>query len=101
MRYRHGAHTVFEIHLHLVWTTKYRKPVLLKPVGDRVRELIRQHSLAERVAQSRSHHSFSQEILVRAHRWFLARIHQDVGPVVRVADACHDPMDAHLSGCWI
>ena len=42
MRYRHGAHTVFEIHLHLEWTTKYRKPVLLKPVGDRVRDLIRQ-----------------------------------------------------------
>jgi REP element-mobilizing transposase RayT len=28
MGYRHGAHTVFEIHLHLVWTTKYRKPVM-------------------------------------------------------------------------
>jgi putative transposase len=40
--YRHGAHTVFEIHLHLVWTTKYRKPVLVEVVGDRVRELIRQ-----------------------------------------------------------
>jgi len=21
--YRRGAHTVYEIHLHLVWTTKY------------------------------------------------------------------------------
>jgi putative transposase len=42
MGYRHGAHTVFEIHLHLVWTTKYRKPVLAGPVGLRVRELIRQ-----------------------------------------------------------
>jgi len=27
--YRRGAHTVYEIHLHLVWTTKYRKPVLV------------------------------------------------------------------------
>jgi putative transposase len=37
--YRRGAQSVFEIHLHLVWTTKYRKPV---PVGLRLRELIRE-----------------------------------------------------------
>ena len=42
MSCRHGAHTVFEIHLHLVWTTKYRKPILRGDVGIRVRELIRQ-----------------------------------------------------------
>ena len=42
MSYRHGSHTVFEIHLHLVWVTKYRKPVLGGQVGIRVRELIRQ-----------------------------------------------------------
>ena len=42
MGYRHGAHTVFEIHLHLVWTTKYRKAILRGEVGIRVRELIRQ-----------------------------------------------------------
>jgi putative transposase len=40
--YRHGAHSVFEIHLHLVWTTKYRKAVLVGPVGIRLRELIRE-----------------------------------------------------------
>ena len=40
--YRRGAHSVFEIHLHLVWTTKYRKPVLVGPVGLRLRELIRE-----------------------------------------------------------
>jgi len=42
MDYRHGAHTVFTVHLHLVWTTKYRKPVLTGEVGLRGRELIRQ-----------------------------------------------------------
>lgn len=42
MGYRHGAHTVFEIHLHLVWTTKYRKPIMRGEVGLGVRELIRQ-----------------------------------------------------------
>jgi putative transposase len=40
--YRRGAHTVFEIHLHLVWVTKYRKPVMTGEVGTRLRELIRE-----------------------------------------------------------
>ena len=40
--YRHGPHSVFEIHLHLVWVTKYRKPVLTGAVGSRVRDLIRE-----------------------------------------------------------
>ncbi len=33
---------MFEIHLHLVWVTKSRKPVLVGPVGLRLRELIRE-----------------------------------------------------------
>jgi putative transposase len=40
--YRHGAHTVYEIHLHLVWITKYRRPALAGEVGQRVRDLIRE-----------------------------------------------------------
>ena len=40
--YRRGAHTVYEIHLHVVWTTKYRKPVLTGEVPVRVRDLIRE-----------------------------------------------------------
>ncbi len=40
--YRHGAHTVFGIHLHVVWVTKYRKPVMTGEVGLRLRELIRE-----------------------------------------------------------
>ena len=39
--YRRGAHTVFEIHLHLVWITKYRRPELSGEVATRVRDLIR------------------------------------------------------------
>ena len=39
--YRHGAHTVLEIHLHLVWITKYRRPALTGEVATRVRDLIR------------------------------------------------------------
>ena len=40
--YRHGAHTVFEIHLHLVWVTKYRRPALTGEVALRVRDIIRE-----------------------------------------------------------
>ena len=40
--YRHGSHTVFSIHLHLVWITKYRKKVLTGPVALRLRDMIRE-----------------------------------------------------------
>src|ERR1700689_5408669 len=39
--YRRGAHTVFEIHLHLVWIAKYRRPALEGEIATRVRDLIR------------------------------------------------------------
>jgi putative transposase len=40
--YRRGAHTVYEIHLHLVWTTKYRRPALCGEAATRGRDLIRE-----------------------------------------------------------
>ena len=40
--YRRSAHTVYEIHYHFVFTTKYRKPVLRGEVAQEVRGLIRQ-----------------------------------------------------------
>jgi putative transposase len=39
--YRRGAHTVFEIHLHLVWITKYRRPALTGEIAIRVLDLNR------------------------------------------------------------
>ncbi len=39
---RKGAHTVYELKVHLVWVTKYRYHVLKGEVGVRIRELIRQ-----------------------------------------------------------
>ncbi len=39
--YRRCTHTVFEIHRHLVWITKYRRPALTGGVATRVRGLIR------------------------------------------------------------
>ena len=53
--YRHGAHSVFEIHLHPVRTTRYRKPVLVGPVGLRLRELIREICGAADVHTLRGH----------------------------------------------
>jgi putative transposase len=40
--YRRGAHSVFAVHLHLVWITKYRKPALLGEPAVRTRDLIRE-----------------------------------------------------------
>ena len=41
-QYRLGAHTKFDLKVHLVWVPKYRKKVLEGPVAIRVRDLIRQ-----------------------------------------------------------
>ena len=40
--YRKTSHSVYDIKYHVVWITKYRKPVLSREVGKRMRELIRQ-----------------------------------------------------------
>ncbi len=41
-KYRKGSHTVYDLKVHLVWSTKYRYKVLTKEVGKRIRDLIRQ-----------------------------------------------------------
>ena len=41
-RYRAGSHTIYDLKVHLVWSTKYRYKVLTKEVGIRIRDLIRQ-----------------------------------------------------------
>ena len=46
---------MFEIHLHLVWVTKYRKGVLRGEVGERVRELIREVCLRHEVTIMKGH----------------------------------------------
>jgi putative transposase len=39
--YRHGSHTVFAIHLHIVWLTQYRHKVLRGEGAERVRASVR------------------------------------------------------------
>ena len=40
--YRKSSHTVYDIKYHLVWITKYRKPVLEGEIASRARDLIRE-----------------------------------------------------------
>jgi len=40
--YRVTSHTRFDLKYHLIWITKYRKPVLAGKAGLRLRELIRE-----------------------------------------------------------
>jgi putative transposase len=40
--YRRSSHSVYDLTYHLVWITKYRKPVLKGPVAIRLLELIRE-----------------------------------------------------------
>jgi putative transposase len=39
--FRRTAHTRFDIKYHLVWITKYRKKILKRDVGLRVRQIVR------------------------------------------------------------
>ena len=42
--YRKGSHTVYDLKYHIVWITKYRKPVMRGDIAVRVRDLIREIS---------------------------------------------------------
>ena len=42
MSYRKTSHAVYDLKYHLVWVTKYRKPVLRGEIAPRLRELLRQ-----------------------------------------------------------
>ena len=42
MSYRKTAHSIYSLKVHLVWITKYRKPVLRGEIAKRLRELVRQ-----------------------------------------------------------
>jgi len=39
--YRKSSHSIYDIKYHIVWVTKYRKPVITGKVAERTRELIR------------------------------------------------------------
>src|SRR5438094_8438045 len=53
--YRHGSHTTFSIHLHIVWITKYRQKVLRGEVAERVRAIVREECQKARVDILKGH----------------------------------------------
>ena len=53
--YRKGAHTLFDLKYHIVWITKYRKPILTSKRAVRTRELIREICLAHSVEILKGH----------------------------------------------
>jgi putative transposase len=53
--YRSGPHTVFDLKYHIVWTTKYKRPILTGRLAVRVRDLIREICNTHNVAILRGH----------------------------------------------
>lgn len=44
-RYEKGAHTLYDLKVHLIWVPKYRKRVLIGQVALRTRDVLRQIAL--------------------------------------------------------
>ena len=55
LNYRKGTHTLFDLKYHLVWITKYRKPILTNKRGMRLRTLIREICLTKQVQIIKGH----------------------------------------------
>jgi putative transposase len=53
--YRRSSHTVYDLKYHLVWITKYRKPVLSGEIAVRLRELVREICKCKDVEILRGH----------------------------------------------
>jgi len=53
--YKSGSHTRYDLKAHVVWITKYRKPVLGGEIAQRVREIIRQECGAMEVEILKGH----------------------------------------------
>jgi len=53
--YRRSSYSVYDIKYHIVWTTKYRKPVLRADIAECVRDLIRGLCKAKEVEIIKGH----------------------------------------------
>ena len=53
--YRKSSHTVYDIKHHIVWITKYRKPVLRGEIAERLRDLIREICKAQDIEILKGH----------------------------------------------
>jgi putative transposase len=43
----HGRTVVYNVNYHLVWSIKYRRPVLTEPVQDRLKTILREIALSK------------------------------------------------------
>jgi putative transposase len=77
-QYRLGAHSKFDLKVHLVWLPKYRKKVLLGEVAHRARDLLRQIAM-EHELQIISGKVASDHI----HVLISYRPHQDISTIVQ------------------
>ena len=48
-RYQKGAHTLYDLKVHLIWVPKYRKRVLIGQVAMRVRDILRQIAMEHEI----------------------------------------------------
>jgi len=55
LNYRKGAHTLFDLKYHIVWVTKYRKPILTTKRGTRARTIIREVCSSQNVQIHKGH----------------------------------------------
>ncbi|PQJ80676.1 IS200/IS605 family transposase [Polaribacter porphyrae] len=53
--YRKGSHTLYDLKYHIVWATKYSKPILTERRGKHVRDLIREICLTHNVQILKGH----------------------------------------------
>ena len=54
-QYKSGSHTRYDIKYHIVWITKYRRPVLEGSVAELTRDLIRQICMQNEVIILKGH----------------------------------------------
>ena len=61
--YRRTSHTKFDIKLHFVWITKYRKPFLVGTIATRVRDLVRQGGGRHLLDRKRRSISYARSVI--------------------------------------
>lgn len=54
-QYRRSAHTVYQLHYHFVFITKYRKAALRGEVGEQLRDLVREICRTDDIEIIRGH----------------------------------------------
>ena len=77
-RYRVGAHSRYDLKVHLVWVPKYRKRVLTGAVAVRARDLSRQ------IAAENDLHIISGKAAAdHVHLFISYRAHQNISQIVQ------------------